>query len=264
MVWCGRYSRAGVVCPLWVSYTQSVDCVCLSWRVRWSSVTGLRAEVLPMALCLGFHMQIHTCTLQSRIQHRQYHQPSSYPTTARLNKEVFSRQCQDCTDSARMEDFASDTDSDYTSYWRDWVGPFHASRAFHSLLLLLGSWEGTRRWPGWVSCPLTPERTKRSLAIWSHISNICPESDYGRLFQVATVRIHTHDEHPRALPLSGESPGIPSHARTQSDDFRGCRKQLGCRGTLMTRANQRISSYRPEEMSTSARSTKTTLRTAST
>ena len=186
--------------------------------------------------------------------------PHNYPT----QRKELSRQCQDCTDSPRMEDFASDTDSDYTSYWRDWVGPFHAFRAFHSLLLLLGSWEGTRRWPGWVSCPLTPERTKRSLAIWSHISNICPESDYGRLFQVATVRIHTHDEHPRALPLSGESPGIPSHARTQSDDFRRCRKQLGCRGTLMTRANQRISSYRPEEMSTSARSTKTTLRTAST
>lgn len=24
--------------------------------------------------------------------------------------------------NARMEDYASETDSDYTSYWRDWVG----------------------------------------------------------------------------------------------------------------------------------------------
>ena len=23
-----------------------------------------------------------------------------------------------------MDDFASETDSDYTSYWRDWVSPF--------------------------------------------------------------------------------------------------------------------------------------------
>lgn len=28
-----------------------------------------------------------------------------------------------------MEDFNSDTDSDYTSYWRDWVGA-----QFHSLV----------------------------------------------------------------------------------------------------------------------------------
>lgn len=33
----------------------------------------------------------------------------------------------DALDMANMDDFASDTDSDYTSYWRDWV-----SDAFHS------------------------------------------------------------------------------------------------------------------------------------
>lgn len=27
----------------------------------------------------------------------------------------------DALDIANMDDFASDTDSDYTSYWRDWV-----------------------------------------------------------------------------------------------------------------------------------------------
>lgn len=27
-----------------------------------------------------------------------------------------------CGTTAGMEDYASETDSDYTSYWRDWVG----------------------------------------------------------------------------------------------------------------------------------------------
>lgn len=40
-----------------------------------------------------------------------------------------------------MDDFASDTDSDYTSYWRDWVSAlslfdiYLAWRSFPSLLL---------------------------------------------------------------------------------------------------------------------------------
>ena len=32
-----------------------------------------------------------------------------------------------------MDDFASDTDSDYTSYWRDWVSLFY----FSSMILLV-------------------------------------------------------------------------------------------------------------------------------
>ncbi len=42
-----------------------------------------------MTLCLGFHMQIRRCTLQSRIQHHQYHQTSFYHTTTRHKEKNF-------------------------------------------------------------------------------------------------------------------------------------------------------------------------------
>jgi hypothetical protein len=31
-----------------------------------------------------------------------------------------------------MDDFNSETDSDYTSYWRDWVGPSLCIHSFHN------------------------------------------------------------------------------------------------------------------------------------
>jgi hypothetical protein len=40
-----------------------------------------------------------------------------------------------------MDDFASDTDSDYTSYWRDWVSVFFLS-SFLSLISLVCWWGG--------------------------------------------------------------------------------------------------------------------------
>jgi hypothetical protein len=48
-----------------------------------------------------------------------------------------------------MDDFASDTDSDYTSYWRDWVSAlrfslftFHLSLFNFACLLVGGFWRG--------------------------------------------------------------------------------------------------------------------------
>jgi hypothetical protein len=43
-----------------------------------------------------------------------------------------------------MDDFASDTDSDYTSYWRDWVSLFYFSSMILLCLLVLvgGFWWG--------------------------------------------------------------------------------------------------------------------------
>jgi hypothetical protein len=45
-----------------------------------------------------------------------------------------------------MDDFASDTDSDYTSYWRDWVSDLCFSRFFPSICLFVGGgfWWGFR------------------------------------------------------------------------------------------------------------------------
>jgi hypothetical protein len=43
-----------------------------------------------------------------------------------------------------MDDFASDTDSDYTSYWRDWVSALHFFFRYTACLLefgpLVGVW----------------------------------------------------------------------------------------------------------------------------
>lgn len=36
-------------------------------------------------------------------------------------------------DIAGMDDFASDTDSDYTSYWRDWVSALSSFRTVSTL-----------------------------------------------------------------------------------------------------------------------------------
>jgi len=47
-----------------------------------------------------------------------------------------------------MDDFASDTDSDYTSYWRDWVSVFFSccfSRVFGEFRNLVGVLAGV----GW-------------------------------------------------------------------------------------------------------------------
>lgn len=33
-----------------------------------------------------------------------------------------------------MEDFNSETDSDYTSYWRDWVGPTSLPELFYGAM----------------------------------------------------------------------------------------------------------------------------------
>ena len=41
-----------------------------------------------------------------------------------------------------MDDFASDTDSDYTSYWRDWVSGIFALVSFVWRLLGRLGWEG--------------------------------------------------------------------------------------------------------------------------
>jgi hypothetical protein len=41
-----------------------------------------------------------------------------------------------------MDDFASDTDSDYTSYWRDWVSPLHFFFRYTACLLEFGSLVG--------------------------------------------------------------------------------------------------------------------------
>ncbi|OJJ63394.1 hypothetical protein ASPSYDRAFT_37940, partial [Aspergillus sydowii CBS 593.65] len=44
-----------------------------------------------------------------------------------------------------MEDFNSETDSDYTSYWRDWVSPCH----FRLQYWIVGYWQKKENRTAW-------------------------------------------------------------------------------------------------------------------
>ena len=46
---------------------------------------------------------------------------ASSKTFGRWTGDISPGDLSDALDIANMDDFASDTDSDYTSYWRDWV-----------------------------------------------------------------------------------------------------------------------------------------------
>jgi hypothetical protein len=52
-----------------------------------------------------------------------------------------------------MDDFASDTDSDYTSYWRDWVSSLNFSTPFFPICLFVGG-------GNLVGCCLDPRSVK--------------------------------------------------------------------------------------------------------
>lgn len=54
----------------------------------------------------------------------QLHQPTQMAILKRFGEwvgDISPGDLSDALDIADMDDFASDTDSDYTSYWRDWV-----------------------------------------------------------------------------------------------------------------------------------------------
>jgi hypothetical protein len=63
-----------------------------------------------------------------------------------------------------MDDFASDTDSDYTSYWRDWVSLFYFSSMILLCLLVLvgGFWWGVVWIGGLSGCRLGLDIFRRS------------------------------------------------------------------------------------------------------
>lgn len=74
-----------------------------------------------------------------------------------------------------MEDFNSETDSDYTSYWRDWVSEFLSFFWFHfPTRELLSLWNGRMRSACHALIPLTPRNPDSGLV------SACYRDDFRR------------------------------------------------------------------------------------